>query len=484
MHAAMRFIAETPMRVDDVHLVTCPLYHSTAFGFLALSAHPRRARSCSWTSSSPRRSSSSSSATASRRRRVVPTMLHRVLALGPEILAQATTRARSASIFSGGAPLPGAARDRGHGPLRRHALQLLRRDRDGPRHARASRTISAPRPAPSARPSPATRSACSTTTGARSPPGEVGELYVRNKMLVAGYHNDDDATRASMNDGFFSVGDLARRDRDGRYFIEGRKRDMIISGGVNVYPAEVEARARGAPRRRPRSRSSASPIREWGERVRAFVVRARARRSTRRRSSSGAASASRARRSRATSSSSTRCPRNPTGQGPEARAAGTRGILGRVGRTGHAARARRARDGRRAGWRRRAGSTGPARRSSIALGRVDRLARHLGHHPARDAAPAGDRAHARSSRHRRVVFAALVALDADAFSGGDPIAKRIFVVALLRHRRSSCGWLALAACGSDEGYSDRAGDDRSRYMSILGAFTGIWFFGVFSPGAR
>ena len=49
----MRLIAETPMRVDDVHLVPCPLYHSTAFGFLAFTHIARRARPCSWTSSSP-----------------------------------------------------------------------------------------------------------------------------------------------------------------------------------------------------------------------------------------------------------------------------------------------------------------------------------------------------------------------------------------------------------------------------------------------
>ena len=66
-------------------------------------------------------------------------------------------------------------------------------------------------------------------------------------MLVAGYHDNDDATRESMHAGYFSVGDLARRDAAGRYFIEGRKRDMVITGGVNVYPAEVENGDRGAP---------------------------------------------------------------------------------------------------------------------------------------------------------------------------------------------------------------------------------------------
>jgi fatty-acyl-CoA synthase len=75
-----------------------------------------------------------------------------------------------------------------------------------------------------------------------------------------------------MREGFFSVGDLARRDARGCYFIEGRKRDMIISGGVNVYPAEVE----GVLHDHPAVSEAAVvgvPDREWGERVRAFVVR-------------------------------------------------------------------------------------------------------------------------------------------------------------------------------------------------------------------
>jgi fatty-acyl-CoA synthase len=103
------------------------------------------------------------------------------------------------------------------------------------------------------------------------PEGNVGELYARNKFLVAGYHKDAGATHDSMLDGFFSVGDLARRDRDGNYFIEGRKRDMVISGGVNVYPAEVE----GVLEQHPAIAEVAVvgvPDREWGERVRAFVV--------------------------------------------------------------------------------------------------------------------------------------------------------------------------------------------------------------------
>ena len=91
-------------------------------------------------------------------------------------------------------------------------------------------------------------------------------------MLVAGYHNDEEATTVEHEGRVLQRRRPRARDRDGRYFIEGRKRDMIISGGVNVYPAEVEAVLEAHPEV-PRSRSSASTIREWGERVRAFVVR-------------------------------------------------------------------------------------------------------------------------------------------------------------------------------------------------------------------
>src|SRR5262249_55706095 len=89
---------------------------------------------------------------------------------------------------------------------------------------------------------------------------------------VAGYHRDAESTRASMRDGFFSVGDLARRDREGRYFLEGRKRDMIISGGVNVYPAEVEGVLEAHPAVAEAAVAGGDGA-DWGERVRAFVVR-------------------------------------------------------------------------------------------------------------------------------------------------------------------------------------------------------------------
>ncbi|MEM7588351.1 MAG: AMP-binding protein, partial [Acidobacteriota bacterium] len=71
---------------------------------------------------------------------------------------------------------------------------------------------------------------------------EVGELLFRGPHVCAGYwHNEDATARALDADGWFHSGDLARRDTDGYFYVAGREKDMIISGGVNVYPAEIEA---------------------------------------------------------------------------------------------------------------------------------------------------------------------------------------------------------------------------------------------------
>jgi len=70
--------------------------------------------------------------------------------------------------------------------------------------------------------------------------GEVGELYNNSPCLFLGYWNQPEATAATMRDGCFSAGDLARTDDEGYFYLVDRKKDMYISGGVNVYPREIE----------------------------------------------------------------------------------------------------------------------------------------------------------------------------------------------------------------------------------------------------
>ena len=70
--------------------------------------------------------------------------------------------------------------------------------------------------------------------------GEVGELLISGDHVCAGYFRDSAKFEESLLNGFFKTGDLAKKDDEGFYFIVGRKKDMYISGGENVYPAEVE----------------------------------------------------------------------------------------------------------------------------------------------------------------------------------------------------------------------------------------------------
>jgi long-chain acyl-CoA synthetase len=70
--------------------------------------------------------------------------------------------------------------------------------------------------------------------------GEVGQIYIRGENLMSGYWNRDEATAEVMKDGWFATGDMARTDEDGYFFIVDRKKDMIIRGGYNVYPREIE----------------------------------------------------------------------------------------------------------------------------------------------------------------------------------------------------------------------------------------------------
>jgi fatty-acyl-CoA synthase len=101
-------------------------------------------------------------------------------------------------------------------------------------------------------------------------PGEVGEIWMRGPSVSPGYWNQPEATALSRTGNWFRSGDLARRREDGVYIIVDRLKDMYISGGENVYPAEVEALLRLCPGVEDAAVIGV-PDERWGEAGCAFI---------------------------------------------------------------------------------------------------------------------------------------------------------------------------------------------------------------------
>jgi fatty-acyl-CoA synthase len=262
------FLSRFPVRRDERHLVVCPVYHSSGLffvsvimalgGCLVLRDH-FDAEEVLATIERERISSAM----------MVPTMYARLMALSDEQL-RAYDLSSLRWLMSGAAPLP---------------TELARRieDRIGPilyNFYGATETGLVTMAGPgehTARPGTIGRRLGGNEVrlldeaGRPVADGEVGELYVRNSMMMEGYHRNAEATRAASRDGFLSVGDLASRDADGYYYLADRKADMVISGGVNIYPWEIEQRLL-----EHRAVDDAAvvgvPDPEWGESLVAFIV--------------------------------------------------------------------------------------------------------------------------------------------------------------------------------------------------------------------
>jgi fatty-acyl-CoA synthase len=100
---------------------------------------------------------------------------------------------------------------------------------------------------------------------------DEGELLVRGPNVFPGYWRDDEATAAAFRDGWLATGDLAERDEDGDYRIRGRLKDLVVSGGENVYPGEIEAVLHDHPAV-VEAAVVGVPDERWGEVCAAYVV--------------------------------------------------------------------------------------------------------------------------------------------------------------------------------------------------------------------
>jgi malonyl-CoA/methylmalonyl-CoA synthetase len=166
----------------------------------------------------------------------VPTMYARLLEMQP---ASAAEIGRFMRLFvSGSAPLPAHVLEEfrklfGHTILERYGMSETLMNISNPYIGeRRAGTVGLPLPGVSVR----------LLDRALQPvaEGETGELYLRGPNVFAGYWQREEATRASFADGYFKTGDLATRSKDGYYTLCGRSGDLIISGGFNIYPREME----------------------------------------------------------------------------------------------------------------------------------------------------------------------------------------------------------------------------------------------------
>jgi fatty-acyl-CoA synthase len=263
----LSFMSQFPISREERHLVLCPQYHSlaAAFSFMVMGLGGCLVIERHFDPELALRTIERERITSMA---VVPTMLSRILQLGPSVIRRHDLSSLK-WIMSGAAPLPtdvARATEDTFGPI---LYNFYGSTETG--------LVTLARPGEhTARPGTIGRALGGTeirliADGRDVPDGQVGELYVKSGMIMDGYHKNDEATKAATLEGFFSVGDLARRDADGYYYIADRKTDMVISGGVNIYPWEIEQRLHEHP-----SVSDCAvvgiPDKEWGETLAAFIV--------------------------------------------------------------------------------------------------------------------------------------------------------------------------------------------------------------------
>ena len=103
------------------------------------------------------------------------------------------------------------------------------------------------------------------------PAGEIGLMAVRAPQVFKGYWNKPEETKEVFRDGWFMTGDLLKKDHEGFIYLSGRSRDVVRTGGMNVYPAEIEPVFRSHPKVKEVAVVGV-PHPDWGEMVVACVV--------------------------------------------------------------------------------------------------------------------------------------------------------------------------------------------------------------------
>jgi long-chain acyl-CoA synthetase len=230
---------------DHVHLVVAPLYHTavTNFALASLQSGHRIVLMDKWTPEECLRLIQEYRVTTSH---MVPTMFHRMLRLPQEVRDSYDVSSVSHMIHSA-APCPIPTK---HAMLEWWGSAVW----EYYAASEGGGTIASPEdwldhPGTVGKAWPISEVVILDDDGNQLPPGEIGTIWMRMGQHRFTYHGDEEKTKRSWNEeGFFTVGDVGEMDEDGFLFLRDRKVDMIIAGGVNIYPAEVESALMQHPR--------------------------------------------------------------------------------------------------------------------------------------------------------------------------------------------------------------------------------------------
>ncbi|MFB7483508.1 acyl-CoA synthetase [Streptomyces anulatus] len=222
---------------DNVHLVCSPLYHTAVLQFAGAALHIGHPLVLmdGW---SPEEMLRVVDAHRCTHTHMVPTQFHRLLALPDEVRARYDVSSMRHAIH-GAAPCPDHVKRAMIDWWGSCVEEYYAASEGGGAFATAEDWLK--KPGTVGKAWPISELAVFDDDGNRLPPGELGTVYMKMSTGGFSYHKDETKTRTNRIGDFFTVGDLGVLDEDGYLFLRDRKIDMIIAGGVNIYPAEIES---------------------------------------------------------------------------------------------------------------------------------------------------------------------------------------------------------------------------------------------------
>ncbi|MFE7117497.1 acyl-CoA synthetase [Streptomyces sp. NPDC057654] len=251
---------------DNAHLVCSPLYHTAVLQFAGASLHigHRLVLMDKWT---PEGMLAAIDHHACTHTHMVPTQFHRLLALPESVRASYDVSSMRHAIH-GAAPCPDHVKRAMIDWWGTCVEEYYAASEGGGAFATAEDWLK--KPGTVGKPWPISELAVFDDDGRRLPAGELGTVYMKMSTGGFAYHKDENKTRKNRIGDFFTVGDLGYLDEDGYLYLRDRKIDMIISGGVNIYPAEIESALLAHPAVADAA-AFGIPHDDWGEEVKAVV---------------------------------------------------------------------------------------------------------------------------------------------------------------------------------------------------------------------